>query len=240
MNRVKRSWTVSKWLKAVSKWLRAVSKRLRTVAALLSYVCALLMTSPSMATDIRIVGLFNDRALLEVNGKQHLLRVGQTSPEGIKLVSSNSKQAVIEANGKRDKLGLSQHIAASFSKAEGAEVNLSRGPHGHYFGHGAINGYPVKFMVDTGATSIAMNLGDAKRLGVKIDRKNRAVASTAGGLVDTYSVVFNKVSIGGITRYKIKGAVIDGLYPENILLGNTFLSTIEMSEHNGVMILRER
>lgn len=192
------------------------------------------------ATNIRVVGLFDNRALLEIDGKQHFLKVGETSPEGIKLIKSSSKGAVVEYDGKRKPLDLSQHIASSFSEAQETEVNLLRGAHGHYFGRGAINGYPVDFMVDTGASSIAMNSQQAKRLGLKLDKKNRGTASTAGGIVQTHRVILNKVSVGGITHYNIPAAVVDGAYPEEILLGNSFLGKVQMTERNGVMVLREK
>ena len=212
------------------------SKSMMLLLVLLLSVIAV----PAMAVDIRVLGLFENRAMLKIDGKQHLLRIGQASPEGVKLIKSSSKQAVIEHEGKRTTVTLSQHIASSFTATESVEVNLLRGDHGHYFGSGTINGYPVDFMVDTGASSIAMNSQQAKRLGLRLNKKQRGRASTAGGMVNTYNVVFDKVTVGGITHYNIPGAVIEGLYPQTILLGNSFLNKVEMSERNGVMVLKEK
>ena len=134
----------------------AIQSSLKSI--MLSLVLLLgIIALPSLAVDIRVLGLFENRAMLKIDGKQHLLRTGQTSPEGVKLLKSSSKRAVIEHEGKRTTVKLSQHIASSFTAAESVEVNLLRGDHGHYFGSGTINGYPVDFMVDTGASSIAMN-----------------------------------------------------------------------------------
>ncbi|MBQ0798828.1 MAG: TIGR02281 family clan AA aspartic protease [Porticoccaceae bacterium] len=214
--------------------------RIATVLLVCVGISAGTLSWSALAIDIRVVGLFGNRALIEIDGKQHFLRVGQTSPEGVKLLESSSKGARVEHEGKRHTLGLSEHIASNFSEARQAEVNLVRGDYGHYFGSGAINGYPFDFMVDTGASSIAMNSQHAKRLGLKLERKNRGAASTAGGMVQTYQVMLNKVSVGGITHYNIPAAVIEGNYPEVILLGNSFLAKVEMTEQNGVMVLREK
>ncbi len=215
---------------------RQFRKPLTVFAALLMAFVAL----PAMSADIRVVGLFESRAMLQINGVARLLRAGKTSPEGVKLISSTSQRAVIEHEGQRTTVTLSQHISSSFSAAKQTEVSLLRGAQGHYFGRGMINGYPVDFMVDTGATAIAMNSQQAKHLGLKLDKKNRGAASTAGGMVETYQVMLNKVSVGGITHHNIPAMVIDGAYPEHVLLGNSFLSKIEMEERNGVMILREK
>lgn len=204
-------------------------------------VVSLLVVSISWAApDVRVQGLFGGSAVLLVNGKQRLLKQGQTSPEGVKLVSSNSREAVVEIGGQQYNLGLSQHISSGFQAADVAEVRIPRASNGHYMVSGFINGRPVDFMVDTGASSVAMNLNDAERLGVDFRRGKRIRVSTAGGVVQGFEIDLDKLVIGNITTYKVSATVVVGSFPSQILLGNSFLSQIEMTEEQGVMVLRKK
>lgn len=196
---------------------------------------------PCWATpEIRVNGLFGGSAVLVINGKQRLLKQGQTSPEGVTLIDSDSRRAVLEVDGRQLTLGLSEQIASSFKAAEVAEVRIPRADNGHYFVSGFINGRPVDFMVDTGATSIAMNLHHAEQLGVNFRRGRKGSASTAGGIVSAYHVPLEKLTIGNITLHQVEATVVVGDFPSQVLLGNSFLSRVEMSEEAGVMVLRTK
>lgn len=190
--------------------------------------------------DVRVNGLFGGQAVLAINGKQRLLKQGQTSPEGVTLIESDSQKAVLEVDGQRFTLGLSEHISSHFQSAEIAEVRIPRAENGHYFVSGFINGRPVDFMVDTGATSIAMNLHHAEQLGVNFRRGRKGAASTAGGMVNAYHVPLEKLTIGNITLQQVEATVVIGDFPSQVLLGNSFLSRVEMSEAEGVMVLRTK
>ena len=202
----------------------------------LSLMCSQLWAG----SDITANGLFKNKALLTIDGQSRLLKVGQTSPEGVLLVSSNSKQAVIKVDGKELTLRVSQRISSSFRAAKETVVSLTRRANGHFYARGAINGHPASFMVDTGATAVAMNLKDARRFGIDISKSVVSTASTAGGIVKTYVVNLNKVSVGAITVHNIPATVVDGDHPVQILLGNTFLSQVEMSEKSGVLVLKKK
>ena len=223
-------------------WLQCVSGR---AALRLSGLCLALLlcagAAPLLASpEIIASGLFKDKALLTINGSPRLLRVGVSSPEGVKLLSSNSQQASILVAGETITLRLSERISTAFKKPEFSEVKIPRGNNGHFFTAGSINGRPAKFMVDTGATSVAMNINQARRLGINLRHAKTGFASTAGGVVETFRVTLDKVSVGSITLHNIKASVVDGDYPTNILLGNSFLSKIEMTEQAGVMVFRKK
>lgn len=205
-----------------------------------AFVLMGLFASPCWAADIRVNGLFGGSAVLVINGKQRLLKQGQTSPEGVTLIDSNSRRAVVEFDGRQMTLGLSDHISSSFQAAEMAEVRIPRAENGHYFVSGFINGRPADFMVDTGATSIAMNLHHAEQLGVNFRRGRKGSASTAGGIVNAYHIPLQKLTIGNITLNQVDATVVVGDFPSQILLGNSFLSRVEMSEEEGVMVLRTK
>jgi len=206
-------------------------------AALLMCLCSMPLFA---APEIIASGLFKDKALLTIDGKPRLLKVGASSPEGIKLLSSNSQQASILVEGQTLTLHLSQRISTAFKKPKFTEVKIPRGRNGHYFTAGAINGRSAKFMVDTGATVIAMNINEARRLGIDLRQAKPGRSSTAGGMVDTFRVVLDKVSVGNVTLHRIPASVIDGDFPEHILLGNSFLSKVEMTEQSGVLVFRKK
>ena len=192
------------------------------------------------APEIVASGLFNGKALLTIDGKPRLLKVGASSPEGVKLLSSNSQEANILVAGQTLTLHLSERISTAFKKPSFSETKILRSRNGHYFTSGAINGRPAKFMVDTGATAIAMNINEARRLGIDLRQAKPGMSSTAGGMVETFRVVLDKVSVGNVILHSIQASVINGDFPEQILLGNSFLSKVEMTEEAGVLVFRKK
>ncbi|MBV1931552.1 MAG: TIGR02281 family clan AA aspartic protease [Porticoccaceae bacterium] len=206
------------------------------VFALLLLLSSKLWAGPEIIAN----GLFANKAMLTIDGNTRFLKAGETSPEGVKLLRSSSKQAVIEVDGKPVTLKVSQRISSSFKAAERTVVNLPRGKNGHFYARGAINGYPTSFMVDTGATSVAMNQNHARQFGIDASKGTESAASTAGGIVKTHMVTLQKVSVGGITVHNVPASIVDGDFPAQILLGNSFLSQVDMSEQAGVLVLKKK
>ncbi len=223
-------------------WLECVSKKMNSCAASLCFALFLGMFSLPIFASPEIIasGLFKDKAMLTIDGTARLLRVGVSSPEGVTLLSSNSQQASILVEGQTITLRLSERISTAFKKPETIEVKIPRGRKGHFFTAGSINGRPAKFMVDTGATSVAMNINEARRLGIDLRTASSGYASTAGGVVETFRVTLDKVSVGSITLYNIAASVVDGDHPTDILLGNSFLSKVEMTERAGILVFRKK
>ncbi|MAT52662.1 MAG: TIGR02281 family clan AA aspartic protease [Porticoccaceae bacterium] len=203
-------------------------------------LCLLFVSGVCTATTIEVKGLFNGRAILVIDGQNRLLKAGETSPEGVLLVASNSKSAEVEINGERQTLSLSRRISTSFSAAEKAELRVPRAADSHYWVRGTINGHPVQMMVDTGATLVAMNSRDADRLGIDYQQGKRGRSATASGLVNNYIVQLDKVTLGTITVRQVPAAIIEGDFPVQILLGNSLLGRLEMQMESDVMVLRQK
>ena len=114
----------------------------------ISCLILLLFHFPSLgfaAPKFMVVGLFKDKAILDINGKQRLLAVGHQAPEGIILISANSKEAVIEFEGKRGTYALGNRIGSRFASATaGATVQISPNHMGMYNVGGAINGFALR------------------------------------------------------------------------------------------------
>lgn len=197
-----------------------------------------LLSSPlASALEVQVKGLFKDAALLEIDGQPRLLKTGKRSPEGVKLISASSREAVIDVAGKRQALGLSQHISSTFTVAEKNEVRIASGRGGHYITPGRINGLAVEFLVDTGATLVAMNLPTAKKLGINYRAGDESFARTANGVTPVYLVNLAAVSVGNVEVKNVRATVHLGNSPDVILLGNSFLSRVEMNRESGVLVL---
>lgn len=119
----------------------------------LAALALLLSIGAPAARSVTLHALFQDKAIVVVDGGRRVLKVGEASPEGVRLVSTDtqSEQAEIEVNGKRETLKLGVVISVFQSAARGS-ATLYAGSDGHFHAEGQINGVAVRFLVDTGAT----------------------------------------------------------------------------------------
>ena len=107
--------------------------------------------------------------------------------------------------------------------AEGGRVEVSRSFNGHYYLTLEVNGAPVAFVVDTGATGIVLTQDDARRAGFEVDRLNYfGRANTANGEVRTAPVRIDEMSLGGIVDRNVT-AYVNGGQMEGSLLGMGYL-----------------
>lgn len=215
----------------------------KNVATILSALLFLLSQSSLVAAaEITVMGLFTDMAIIKIDGQQHKLRKGESTQQGIKLLSADSDSAVFLVNGMMQtlSLGSSSSISTSFAKRDQVEARIMR-RHGMYSVAGSVNKQPVSFLVDTGATWVAMNSGTARRLGIDFRYKGTpGWANTANGTVKTYKVKLDSVRVGEIELTNVQGAVLDGSSPREILLGMSFLNRVEMQREGELLVLRKK
>ena len=192
------------------------------------------------AADILVLGLFKDMAILRVDGKQYKLRTGEASPEGIKLISADSEQAVLEIDGRRETYLLGSHISATFSAPEKAGAMI-RPVNGMYQVSGFINRQPVDFLVDTGASSIAINANQARKLGINFRYEGEeGYSSTASGYARIYKLKLDSVQIGDIVINNVEAAVLEGDFPTTALLGMSFLNRVNIKRDGELMVLEKK
>lgn len=204
-------------------------------------VAALLFSTAAVALDIVVVALFKDKAVMNIDGNRRVLRVGEVSPEGAKLISADSDEAVIEVNGRREAFPLGAHIGSSFQAAASREVQIFPDTYGMYTTTGSINGHLINFLVDTGATTIALNANHAKRLGIDFRYVGKkGVVETASGVVEAYGIVLNSVRVGEIELRDVYATVIDGDFPTDVLLGMSFLGRVEMQRAGKALTLKKK
>lgn len=193
-------------------------------------------------TRVNVVGLFNGKAVLVINGnKPTTLSAGQSSAEGIKLLSADSNKAVLEIEGKRKELGMGSAFSAVIDPAAAAgSVILYANTAGHYLTDGQVNGVTLKFLVDTGATVIAMNSGDAKYAGIDYKKGKKIQMQTASGIADAYYVSINTLKLGGILLHQVDAVVLEGGYPQVVLLGMSALNRMEIKREGMVLTLTRK
>ena len=203
----------------------------------------LLFSLPCQAVEkITVVGLFKDKAIVVIDGKQQVLTAGKSSPEGIKLISSNSTEAIIEINGRQETYTMGTHISGEFAPpAPGTVTTIAPDSTGMYEVNGSINGFQVKFMVDTGATLISMNKHEAKRIGLNYKLEGiESLSETASGYARIYLLKLKEVRVGDIVLHDVQGAVHDGDFPTVILLGNSFLNRVNMNRDGSLLQLEKK
>jgi aspartyl protease family protein len=213
--------------------------RLRDSIAALALGLAL--AAPAAATDVTVVGLSSSRASVAINGgSPRWLAVGQRSPEGVVLVSVDRDSATFEIDGKRRALRMNQaYVAAGGVSGGNSSVTLKADARGHFIADGQVNGGTVRFMVDTGATAIALPAADAKRLGINYLKGERGFVQTANGTAPAYRVKLDTVRLGEITLNNVEGVVLEGGLTMP-LLGMSFLNRTEMKRDGETMVLTKR
>ncbi|MDQ0081856.1 aspartyl protease family protein [Variovorax boronicumulans] len=194
------------------------------------------------AGSVTLTGSIGSRAILIVNGNPpKTVAVGE-SYQGVKLLSLQAEQAVVELDGKRVSLRMDTPVSiggGGSSGGGGNRVVLSADSRGHFMTQGAINGRPVTFMLDTGATSIALSADDAQRIGLDYSKGQRVMMNTANGTTTGYRLRLQSVRVGDVEVYDIDAIVSPQAMPF-VLLGNSFINRFSMRRDADQMVLEKR
>lgn len=121
------------------------------------------------------------------------------------------------------------------SAEPGTPITLERDRAGHFKAPGEINGVPVTFLLDTGATYVALSAGLADRL--ELERGRHVWFNTANGRVQGTLVDLDSVSLGGIRLDNVQGSVSPNMEDDTVLLGMSFLSHLAIEIRGGEMVL---
>ena len=208
-------------------------------AALLAV--ALLWTGASAAQTVSLSGSLGGKALLMIDGTPRTLAVGQAA-RGVKLIGVSGSDAVVEVGGRRVNLQLGSaqvNLGGAPSAGSGSQIVLTAGSGGHFITQGSINGTSVRFVVDTGATHVALSQAEAERIGLNYRKGQRGVGNTANGPVVMYRVMLDMVRIGDVQVYNVEAAVVPAQM-EQVLLGNSFLTRFQMKRENDTLTLDKR
>lgn len=230
-----------------AKWEQAAAWRnvagfghVRAARSVVTMIAAgLLLCSTAHATSVAVVGLFRDKAIVTLDGgKPRTLAVGQQVGE-VRLIRADSSRAEFDVGGQRRVLGMGQSFAQGPTRGARASVTLTSDARGHFLTAGAINGNPVHFLVDTGATAVVVSTQDARRMGLDYASAERVAVGTANGQIRGWRVNFSQVSLGQVALNHIEGLVLDTVLPYP-LLGASFLNRMEMRREGVTMTLTQR
>lgn len=193
------------------------------------------------ATQVSLVGLYSGKALVVIDGgRPHSIAVGIKTPEGVKLLALEEGAAQFEIDGRKQRLAVGQNsVSAGNDTREAAVVSLTADSAGHFFTAGTVNGAPVRFLVDTGATLIAMGRTDASRANVDYQKGQPAMSMTANGPTRIWKVSLNSVRVGDVMLNQVDAAVHEQDLPI-VLLGLSFLNRMEMKRDGQAMTLKKR
>ncbi|MBI2771877.1 MAG: TIGR02281 family clan AA aspartic protease [Burkholderiales bacterium] len=160
---------------------------------------------------VKVVSTSGDTAVLEIGGKRHSLRVGD-SPASVGGAAGNSR---------------------------GTRIVMTADSGGHFMALGSVNGRAVQFVVDTGATAVSLGAADADRAGLNYKAGRPIQMSTANGVTQGWAFKLNSVRIGDVEVFDVDAIVTRQPMPF-VLLGNSFLTRFQMKRENDQMVLERR
>jgi aspartyl protease family protein len=210
--------------------------------ALAACAAALLLPPAASAQTVSLSGTLGaSKALLLIDGQPYTVAVGSTV-KGVTLNRLADGEAEVETGGKRSLLRLGAapaRVGGGGGAAGGTEIVLPVGSGGHFMAQGSINGKPVKFLVDTGATVVAMSVNEANRIGLDWKSGEPGYSSTAGGTVPVYGLTLRSVRVGEVEVFNVEAVVLQANMPA-ILLGNSFLNRFTMRRDSDTLRLQRR
>lgn len=219
-----------------------MAARLQQFPRVAAAACALaLLSGIAAAQSVVLAGRMGERGLFVIDGQTATLAVGQTAA-GVKLLRWTGDAAEVERAGQHLQLRLGAapaQIGGTPQPTGAREVVISAGPGGHFAAAGAINGKPVQFLVDTGATLVSLSQDLALQLGIDLSQARRGMTQTANGAVPIQIVTLTSVRVGELELSNVGAAVVPQTMPM-VLLGNSFLARVQMRRDNDVMRLQKR
>lgn len=117
------------------------------------------------------------------------------------------------------------------------QVTLTRNKYGHYVATGKINGQPVVFLLDTGATDVAISARLAKKLGLKQGRSFRV--RTANGITTAYRTTLDSVTLGEIQLNDVPASILSNAADDQVLLGMSFLKHMGLIQQGNQLTIRQ-
>ena len=195
-------------------------------------VFVMLAALPAWATSVYVMSVGYGDVQVKVNDRSlYVLRIGEVSPEGVKLVDVQNGVAVLQVDGRVMNMRIGQSTST--------QTVLTADGQGHFFTTVLINGVPVRGVIDTGATHILLGIADAQRMGINYLQGKRSVSQTANGLMTVYVVNLSHVQVGDIAFSNITGSVaVDATAQQTpVLIGMSFLRHVDLRRSGNTMLL---
>lgn len=210
----------------------------------LKYTFFLLLTLlnyPLYALEtVHVVGLFPGKVVVLIDGQTHVLKKG-AKKQGVRYIRMQGNDIILEIDNVQSVYKMGAPVSLSFKERAVKTKTIYADKRGMFRTVGSINGQPINFLVDTGATTVAMSSYQAKKLNIQYRLEGRqTTASTASGLAKAYLIKLKTVKLGEITQLNVDGLVIEGKFPRQALLGMSFLNRLKVEKSGDSMVLESR
>ncbi len=129
-----------------------------------------------------------------------------------------------------------QHLKVESGIEGPVQVVLRRNRSGHYVAPGLINNQPVVFLLDTGATHVALSQTLAERVG--LEKGPSAISMTANGPVRSWQAIIDRVRLGPITQFNVRASILPAMSSNEVLLGMSFLKHLELIQKDDQLIIK--
>ena len=216
-------------------------------AVLLSLAAAAALAPPSAtAQSVALSGVLGSKALLVIDGGTPRALAAGESLQDVRVLQVSGDTAEVEIKGRRQTLRLGEapislggRGAAAGDPALGRRVVLKADNRGHFIERGQINGKTMVYMVDTGASSVAIGRSDAERMGLPFLKGQPVMMRTANGDAQGWRLRLDSVRVGDVEVFGVD-AVVAPLAMPYVLLGNSFLAHVQMTRQGSEMVLERR
>ncbi len=214
---------------------------------MLATLCLFVAAAAGAQTTITISGVMGDKALVSIDGAApRVIRTGETVG-GVRLVGVGPQGVEVVVDGRRHVLAIGQWAQAprmtteaSGDAAAGGRVVLTADGRGHFSATGTVNGLPVRFMVDTGASLVVLPRNIARQAGVNLSQASPVAITTANGRAPAQRVVINSLKLGQINANLVEAVVVEDSALSQPLLGMSFLNRTNMQREGDTLVLTQR
>ena len=203
-------------------------------------LAALLAAAPLHAQTLRLAGILGGKALMVSGSNAPRAVAPGESIDGVRVVSVSRESVVIESVGGRETLHLgAEPVSVGTHGSAPQQLTLYADARGHFVSGGQINGRPVQYMVDTGATAVSLGRAEAERLGIRVQQGQPVRMQTANGVAEGWRVRLDSVRIGALEQRGVEAIITSEPMPY-VLLGNSFLKPYEMTRKGNELLLQKR
>lgn len=200
---------------------------------------AALASGASAGQSVGLAGVLGSKALIVVNGGPPRALAPGESHGDVRLLQLQGDTATLEVQGERRVLRLGEAPVSVGTRAGGRKVVLMADGRGHFVSTGQINGRTMQYMVDTGASTVAIGRSDAERMGLNYQQGVPVRMNTANGTTQGWRITLDSVRLGDVEVFGVEAVVTPQPMPY-VLLGNSVLTQFQMTRINDQMVLEKR
>ena len=201
---------------------------------------SLLAPTWAHAQAVALAGMLGSKALIVVDAHPPKAVGAGDEFQGVKVLAVARDEATVEIQGARRVLRLGESpVSVGNRGGSGKRIVLMADSRGHFVNSGTINGRVMQYMVDTGASTVAIGRSDADRMGLNYKNGQPVRMSTANGVAQGWRMKLDSVRIGDVEVFGVEAVITSQPMPY-VLLGNSFLTEFQMTRVNDQMVLEKR